>query len=50
MSLTSFHHRPPAVFASTSMNAPERSASFILDEDSGEQKITYTADTKVTNQ
>jgi DNA-directed RNA polymerase II subunit RPB11 len=31
------------------MNAPERSASFLLDEDSGEQKIVYTADTKVTN-
>jgi len=29
------------------MNAPERSASFLLDEDSGEQKIVYTADTKV---
>ena len=31
------------------MNAPERSASFLLDEDSGERKIVYTADTKVTN-
>jgi DNA-directed RNA polymerase II subunit RPB11 len=31
------------------MNAPERSASFLLDEESGEQKIVYTADTKVTN-
>jgi DNA-directed RNA polymerase II subunit RPB11 len=31
------------------MNAPERSASFLLDVDSGEQKIVYTADTKVTN-
>ena len=29
------------------MNAPERSASFLLDEDSGEQKCVYTADTKV---
>jgi DNA-directed RNA polymerase II subunit RPB11 len=31
------------------MNAPERSAAFLLDEDNGEQKIVYTADTKVTN-
>mmetsp|Transcript_11665 Transcript_11665/g.18714 ORF Transcript_11665/g.18714 Transcript_11665/m.18714 type:complete len:128 (-) Transcript_11665:783-1166(-) len=31
------------------MNAPERSSAFILDEDSGEQKVTYTTDTKVTN-
>jgi DNA-directed RNA polymerase II subunit RPB11 len=31
------------------MNAPESSSSFILDEDSGERKIVYTADTKVTN-
>lgn len=31
------------------MNAPERSAAFMLDEDSGERKIVYTADTKVTN-
>lgn len=31
------------------MNAPERSASFILDEDNGERKIEYTPDTKVTN-
>lgn len=33
----------------SNMNAPERSASFLLDEDAGEQKIEYTADTKVTN-
>lgn len=31
------------------MNAPERSASFLLDEDNGERKIEYTPDTKVTN-
>lgn len=31
------------------MNAPERSSSFLLDEDIGERKIVYTADTKVTN-
>jgi DNA-directed RNA polymerase II subunit RPB11 len=31
------------------MNAPERSASFLLDEDAGEQKIVYTPDTRVTN-
>ena len=31
------------------MNAPERSASFLLDEDAGEVKVTYTADTKVSN-
>eukprot|EP00980_Cylindrotheca_fusiformis_P003738 scaffold828_cov81-Cylindrotheca_fusiformis.AAC.2 len=31
------------------MNAPERSSSFLLDEDAGEQKCVYTADTKVTN-
>lgn len=31
------------------MNAPERSAAFILDEDNGERKIVYTPDTKVTN-
>ena len=31
------------------MNAPERSACFLLDEDNGEQKITYTLDSKVTN-
>jgi hypothetical protein len=29
------------------MNAPERSSAFILDEDSGEQKVTYNQDTKV---
>ena len=29
------------------MNAPERAASFLLDEDSGEVKIEYAADTKV---
>ncbi|OEU20619.1 hypothetical protein FRACYDRAFT_224004 [Fragilariopsis cylindrus CCMP1102] len=31
------------------MNAPERTASFLLDEDSGEVKIVYSDDTKVTN-
>jgi DNA-directed RNA polymerase II subunit RPB11 len=31
------------------MNAPERAASFLLDEDSGEVKVTYTPDTKVSN-
>jgi DNA-directed RNA polymerase II subunit RPB11 len=31
------------------MNAPERTAAFLLDEDSGEKKIVYMADTKVTN-
>lgn len=31
------------------MNAPERAAAFLLDEDSGERKIVWTADTKVTN-
>lgn len=31
------------------MNAPERSAAFLLDEDSEEQKIEYSADTKVSN-
>ena len=31
------------------MNAPERSASFLLDEDSGEVKVTHSADTKVSN-
>jgi len=31
------------------MNAPERSASFLLDEDNGETKIEYTPDTKVSN-
>jgi hypothetical protein len=30
------------------MNAPERTASFLLDEDSGEVKIVYTADTKAS--
>jgi len=30
-------------------NAPEASACFLLDEDIGEVKITYTADTKVAN-
>ena len=29
------------------MNAPERTANFTLDEDAGEQKIVYSADTKV---
>ena len=29
------------------MNAPERTSSFLLDEDIGELKIVYTADTKV---
>lgn len=31
------------------MNAPERASAFLLDEDNGEVKITYTPDTKVTN-
>lgn len=31
------------------MNAPERTASFLLDEDAGEVKITYASDTKVSN-
>lgn len=31
------------------MNAPERSQSFLLDEDNGEEKITFTQDTKVSN-
>mmetsp|Transcript_20800 Transcript_20800/g.28916 ORF Transcript_20800/g.28916 Transcript_20800/m.28916 type:complete len:124 (+) Transcript_20800:133-504(+) len=31
------------------MNAPERASSFLLDEDSGEVKITYATDTKVSN-
>jgi ribonuclease BN (tRNA processing enzyme) len=29
------------------MNAPERASAFLLDEDSGEQKVTYSTDTKV---
>mmetsp|Transcript_39385 Transcript_39385/g.57913 ORF Transcript_39385/g.57913 Transcript_39385/m.57913 type:complete len:136 (-) Transcript_39385:509-916(-) len=32
-----------------SANRPERSAAFLLDEDNGEVKVTYTADTKVSN-
>jgi hypothetical protein len=32
------------------MNAPERSSAFILDEDSGEQKVTYSQDTKVNQE
>lgn len=31
------------------MNAPERAAAFLLDEDNGERKIEYTQDTKSTN-
>jgi len=31
------------------MNAPDCTSSFLLDEDIGEVKIVYTADTKVTN-
>mmetsp|Transcript_118999 Transcript_118999/g.333321 ORF Transcript_118999/g.333321 Transcript_118999/m.333321 type:complete len:128 (+) Transcript_118999:122-505(+) len=31
------------------MNAPERSLSYLLDEDAGEVKCVYTADTKVAN-
>mmetsp|Transcript_2968 Transcript_2968/g.3380 ORF Transcript_2968/g.3380 Transcript_2968/m.3380 type:complete len:128 (-) Transcript_2968:292-675(-) len=31
------------------MNAPERSAAFLLDEDNGEEKVTYASDTKVSN-
>ena len=31
------------------MNAPERSASFLLDEENDEQKIVFTQDTKVAN-
>lgn len=31
------------------MNAPERAASFLLDEDTGETKIVYTSDTKVSS-
>ena len=29
------------------MNAPESTISFLLDEDNGEVKIVYSADTKV---
>jgi|EP01083_Nonionella_stella_P072734 DNA-directed RNA polymerase II subunit RPB11 len=31
------------------MNAPERSACFLLDEDNAEEKVTYASDTKVSN-
>jgi DNA-directed RNA polymerase II subunit RPB11 len=31
------------------MNAPERTAAFMIDEDAGEKKITYTPSTKVPN-
>ncbi|GMI43832.1 hypothetical protein TrCOL_g9991 [Triparma columacea] len=31
------------------MNAPERTAAFMLDEDNGEQKIKYAPSTKVPN-
>mmetsp|Transcript_23644 Transcript_23644/g.55058 ORF Transcript_23644/g.55058 Transcript_23644/m.55058 type:complete len:128 (-) Transcript_23644:703-1086(-) len=31
------------------MNTPERWQSFLLDEDKGEVKVTYTSDTKVSN-
>ena len=31
------------------MNAPERSAAFLLDEDNAEEKVTYVSDTKVSN-
>lgn len=31
------------------MNAPERSSQFLLDEDSGEVKIVYALDTKISN-
>lgn len=31
------------------MNAPERTACFLLDEDNGERKLEYTADTKIEN-
>jgi|Transcript_7271 DNA-directed RNA polymerase II subunit RPB11 len=31
------------------MNAPERAAAFLLDEDIGEVKLEYKADTKVSN-
>lgn len=31
------------------MNAPERALSFLLDEENTEEKITYAADTKVSN-
>lgn len=31
------------------MNAPESTSSFLLDEDIGELKIVYTADTKVSS-
>jgi DNA-directed RNA polymerase II subunit RPB11 len=31
------------------MNAPERTAAFLLDEDNGERKIEYVIDTKTTN-
>lgn len=31
------------------MNAPERTAAFLLDEDNGERKIEYITDTKTTN-
>ena len=31
------------------MNAPERAAAFVLDEDAGETKIEYSIDTKAEN-
>jgi DNA-directed RNA polymerase II subunit RPB11 len=31
------------------MNAPERTAAFLLDEDNGERKIEFAIDTKTTN-
>ena len=31
------------------VNVPERSAAFLLDEDSGEVKVEYVPDTKVSN-
>lgn len=30
-------------------NRPERSEAFILDEDAGEKKVEYVADTKMIN-
>jgi hypothetical protein len=30
-------------------NRPERSEAFILDEDSGEKKVEYVADTRMIN-
>lgn len=43
------HNNTGIILEDFTMNAPERAAAFLLDEDNAEEKITYVTDTKVSN-